>query len=89
MAMYVILVYDVGGERVAKACQFCRRFLTWVQNSVFEGELRESQLKRVESGLGEIIVEGDDSVLIYVLRDERWMDRRVMGVKKGEPTNIL
>ena len=60
-----------------------------VQNSVFEGELRESQLKRVETGLGEIIVEGDDSVLIYVLRDERWMDRRVMGVKKGEPTNIL
>jgi CRISPR-associated protein Cas2 len=87
--MYVILVYDVGEERVARACKFCRRFLTWVQNSVFEGELTVSQLKRVESGLKEIMELDKDSALIYVLREERWMDRRSIGVKKGEPTNLL
>ena len=33
--MYVILVYDVAQERVAKVCKALRRRLTWVQNSVF------------------------------------------------------
>jgi CRISPR-associated protein Cas2 len=87
--MYVILVYDVGVERVGRACKFCRRFLTWVQNSVFEGELTESQLLRVEEGLSKIMVETEDSALIYVLRDRKWIDRRSLGVKKGEPNNML
>jgi CRISPR-associated protein Cas2 len=87
--MYVVLVYDVGEERVGRACKFCRRFLTWVQNSVFEGELTGSQLKRVESGLKKIMELDRDSALIYVLREERWMDRRSIGVKKGEPNNLL
>jgi CRISPR-associated protein Cas2 len=87
--VYVILVYDVGGDRVGRTCKFCRRFLTWVQNSVFEGELTESQLRRVEDGLGKIIVEAEDTVLLYVLRDNKWLDRRSMGIKKGEPTNLL
>ncbi len=87
--MYVILVYDVGEKRVGRACKFCRRFLTWVQNSVFEGELKESQLRRVEDGMRKLMVEEEDTVLIYVLRDNKWLDRRTLGIKKGEPTNII
>ncbi|MGB9825625.1 MAG: CRISPR-associated endonuclease Cas2 [Desulfofundulus sp.] len=37
--MYVIIVYDVGQSRVAKVCQYFKRFLHWVQNSAFEGEI--------------------------------------------------
>jgi len=83
--MYVILVYDFGEKRVAKACKFCRRYLNWVQNSVFEGELTEGQLNSVEKGLRGIMRASEDSVLIYTLRDERWMDRRSIGVRKAEP----
>ena len=34
--MFVILVYDVGEKRVAKVLKICRKYLTWVQNSVLE-----------------------------------------------------
>lgn len=42
--MYVILVYDIkldtGGARVLRNIfKICKKYLTHVQNSVFEGEL--------------------------------------------------
>ena len=83
--MYAILVYDFGEKRVAKACKFCKRYLNWVQNSVFEGELTEGQLRSVEMGLRGIMHPSEDSVLIYLMREERWMDRRSLGVRKAEP----
>ncbi|MEM0492603.1 MAG: CRISPR-associated endonuclease Cas2, partial [Candidatus Thermoplasmatota archaeon] len=59
--MYVIIVYDIGEERVSKICSFLRCFLSWVQNSVFEGELTESQFMRVEEGVKGIIDKDKDS----------------------------
>lgn len=41
--MYVVMVYDVAVERVAKALKIGRKYLTWVQNSVLEGELSPAQ----------------------------------------------
>ncbi|MCS7256766.1 MAG: CRISPR-associated endonuclease Cas2, partial [Thermomicrobium sp.] len=35
--MYVIVAYDVGVERVARVLKICRKYLTWVQNSLLEG----------------------------------------------------
>ena len=40
--MHVVIVYDVSTERVARVCKSLRRHLTWVQNSVFEGEVTKS-----------------------------------------------
>ena len=48
--MYLIVVYDVGEERVGKVCKFMRRYLPRVQNSVFEGELPESKLEAMKAG---------------------------------------
>lgn len=45
--MYVILVYDFGERRVSKMLRLCRRYLNWIQNSVFEGELSEVRLKEL------------------------------------------
>ena len=47
--MYVILVYDVDQKRTAKKLKLCRRYLSWIQNSVFEGEISEVQLKQLTS----------------------------------------
>ncbi|MGC9058775.1 MAG: CRISPR-associated endonuclease Cas2, partial [Candidatus Nanoarchaeia archaeon] len=60
--MYVIVVYDVNVSRVTKVCQFLRQYLNWVQNSVFEGELSESQLEEVKVGLKEILDLEQDSI---------------------------
>ena len=87
--MYVIIVYDIDVKRVAKVCKYLRQHLNWVQNSVFEGELTKAQFARVESGLLRIIDENQDSVLVYQMRDEKWMDKQVIGVEKNPVTNLL
>lgn len=45
--MYVILVYDIGEKRVGKMLRLCRKYLNWIQNSVFEGEISEVRLKEL------------------------------------------
>ncbi len=87
--MYVILVYDIEQDRVAKVCQFLRRYLNWVQNSAFEGELSEAQLERVRLGLRDLLDEGKDSVYIYILRDAKWVRKEILGQEKGRTENIL
>lgn len=81
--MYVIIVYDVEQERVAKVCQFLRRFLHWVQNSAFEGELSESQLEAIRFKLREILDPEKDSVYIYRLPDKKFLQKEVIGQEKA------
>ncbi len=87
--MYVIVVYDVGEERVGKVCKFMRRFLPRVQNSVFEGDLPESKLESMKVGLKKLLTGERDSVLLWVLRDAKWVDRQVFGCEKLPVSNFL
>ena len=47
--MYVIAMYDVGQIRVGKMLKLCRRYLNWIQNSVFEGEITEVKTFGIET----------------------------------------
>lgn len=87
--MYVILVYDVAQERVAKVCQFLRRYLHWVQNSAFEGELTEAQIQRVKLGIADLICQDQDSVYLYILPDARWLKKEVIGQVKGDTGSVI
>ena len=87
--MYIILVYDIEVPRVVKVCKYLRQHLNWIQNSVFEGELTKAQLARVKSGLSAIIDTEKDSVIIFQLRDARWLNKEVMGIDKNPATNLL
>jgi len=53
--VYYIIVYDVEEKRVNKVCKLLRRYLHWVQNSVFEGELSEGKLAELKFKLSQII----------------------------------
>lgn len=87
--MYVILVYDVNVERVAKVLKVGRKYLTWIQNSVLEGELTFSQFEKLKGEIRKVIDEDEDSVLFYVLRTAKWMEREQLGASKGEPEWIV
>lgn len=87
--MYVIIVYDVDQKRVSKVCQFLRRFLHWVQNSAFEGELTEAQLEEVRLGLKEIIEQDYDSVYIYTFQSKKQLKKEILGQEKSITDNIL
>jgi CRISPR-associated protein Cas2 len=87
--MYVILVYDVNVDRVDKVRKFLRQQLTWVQNSVFEGELTEAQFERVRLGLKEIIDDSEDAIVIYRLSSQKWVNRVTLGIEKNPTDNLL
>jgi CRISPR-associated protein Cas2 len=87
--MYVLVVYDVEVKRVGRVHKFLKRHLNWVQNSVFEGELTESQIEGVRAGLRRIMNDDVDSVLIYSAREERWLSKEVLGCERGETGNLL
>ena len=63
--MYIIAVYDVGEKRVVKMLKLCRQYLNWIQNSVFEGELTEVQLKELKYKAKEIKKDDEDSFIIF------------------------
>ena len=87
--MYVIAVYDVGEKRVGKMLKLCRRYLNWIQNSVFEGEISEVKLKELLSKAKEFLKEDEDSIIIFKSRNEKWLDKEVVGLEKNEIDNFL
>lgn len=87
--MFVIIVYDVSVERVTKVCHFLRRYLNWMQNSLFEGELTETELREVMHSLKKIIEPSKDSVRIYTVRTEEIVNIENLGVLKTDTSPII
>lgn len=87
--MYALVVYDVGVERVEKVRRWLIRYLCWVQNSVFEGELSEGRLAELKDGVKGIIDIEGDSVYIYVMSDRKWLNKDVIGIEKEMTGNII
>lgn len=87
--MYVILVYDMGEKRVGKMLKLCRRYLNWIQNSVFEGEITAVKLKELQVEAKKIMQMKDDSIIIFKSREERWLEKEVMGREKNELDTFL
>lgn len=92
--MYVILVYDISGDEkgqkvLSKTYKICKKYLTHIQNSVFEGELSEAQIMKLHNELNHIIRKDLDSVILFKSRNNRWLDKE-MWAKKDDPlSNFL
>ena len=87
--MYVILVYDVGEKRVGKMLKLCRRYLSWVQNSVLEGNLSKGQLRALRIQIDDIIDKDEDSVILFSSRMEYSMDKEILGKEWMSVDNFL
>ena len=93
--MYAILVYDINledkeGQRVLrKVFKTCKKYLVHIQNSVFEGELLESQLLKLQSELKLYIRDDVDSVIVFKSRNQRWLDKEFIGKIEDDKTSNL
>lgn len=92
--MYVILVYDISGNEngqrvLTKTFKTCKKYLSHVQKSVFEGELSEVQILKLHNELKYIIREDLDSVLLFKSRNERWLEREIWGDDNSITSNFL
>lgn len=89
VVMFVILVYDVNEKRVAKALKTCRKYLTWIQNSVFEGDIGEANLKKLKLELNKMLHNDEDSVILYRFESLNYSRREVIGQEKNAQEFII
>ncbi|WP_263008864.1 CRISPR-associated endonuclease Cas2 [Chryseobacterium suipulveris] len=87
--MYVILVYDINVKRVGKMLKLCRQYLNWIQNSVFEGEITEVKLKELVEKAKHIMDDETDSIIIFKSRQEKWLEKQVVGLEKNDLDTFL
>lgn len=87
--MYIILVYDIGEKRVGKMLKLCRKYLNWIQNSVFEGEITELKYKELIIYAKKIMKIEEDSLIVFKSREEKWLDKEVIGQEKNELDTFL
>ena len=87
--MYAILFYDSAGaaqqekhnaNRIRKAVE---KFLPRVQFSVFEGEIRASDFKKLTNLLQKECVQELDSIVIYTFNSLKYSERIVIGQDKN------
>lgn len=87
--MYVIAMYDVGQKRVGKMLKLCRKYLNWIQNSVFEGEITEVKLLELKQRAMLIMDEETDSLIVFKTRQEKWLDKEIIGHERQKLDTFL
>jgi len=87
--MYVIAVYDVGEKRVGKMLKLFRKYLNWIQNSVFEGEISPAKLEELKMKARDMMDETTDSLIFFYSRQEKWLGKEIVGKERNPLDNIL
>ena len=92
--MYIILVYDIngqdnGGRVLRRMFKTCKKYLTHIQKSVFEGNLSEAQLLKLKMEVNKIIRKDIDSVIIFRTNNEKWLDKEMWGIVEDKLDNFL
>ena len=87
--MYCIIVYDVEQKRVNKVCKFLRKYLFWIQNSVFEGEVKESDFLKIKNGIEKLINKKKDSIIIFSFGRPKWIKREIIGIERGDISQFI
>ncbi|MSN95804.1 CRISPR-associated endonuclease Cas2 [Campylobacter sp. FMV-PI01] len=89
--MYIILFYDISNSEekeknnANKVRKLVEKYISRVQFSVYEGEIRESDYKKLTSQLKKLIHIKFDSIVIYKFAKQSYTKREVIGIDKNEP----
>ncbi len=87
--MYVVLVYDVNQKRTGKLLKLCRKYLNWIQNSVFEGDITEVRLKELCHRALLIMDPETDSLIVFKSRETKWFEKEIYGKERSSTDTIL
>ena len=92
--MYIILVYDIKmdekGARIQRnVFKICKKYLSHIQNSVFEGAITEVKLKELQFKAREIMDIETDSLIVFKSRNEKWLEKEIIGDEKASVSNFL
>ena len=92
--MYIILMYDIladehGARVLRNVFKICKKYLTHIQKSVFEGNLSEINYMKLKNELNKFIRKDKDSVLVFKSRHERWLEKDYLGIVDGKTSNFF
>lgn len=92
--MYVILVYDIRtvehhARVTSRVFKTCKKFLTHVQNSVFEGDLNKLQYLDLKTQLKNYLRENTDSCIIFKSNNENWLTKEFLVEEEDKTTNLI
>lgn len=74
---------------MGKVCKKLRKYLTWSQNSVFEGEIGIGTLKKCLAQLEKVIDPNEDSVYLYKIENPRHLKKQIFGKDMVQDTMFL
>jgi CRISPR-associated protein Cas2 len=69
--------------------KLCRKYLKWIQNSVFEGDITEVKLEELKIKAKKIMKEEEDSLIVFMSRNERWLEKEIIGRERSSTDNFL
>ncbi|MDK2865567.1 MAG: CRISPR-associated protein Cas2 [Thermotogota bacterium] len=84
----MIVVYDVEQKRIPKVLKLLRRYLNWIQNSAFEGDITPSKLEELKTRLKKLIDKEKDSVIIFKMNGKPY-EKEIIGVSKSSEGKFL
>jgi CRISPR-associated protein Cas2 len=87
--MYLVLIYDIAlasegvdhkkdAKVLRNVFKTCKKYLTHIQNSVFEGELSEPQFMALKAELGKHLRKERDSCIVFRGRNNVWMTKEFL-----------
>ncbi|MEO0121941.1 MAG: CRISPR-associated endonuclease Cas2, partial [candidate division WOR-3 bacterium] len=76
-------------KRLASVMKICRKYLHHIQKSVFEGNLTEAKLKKMELEILRKIDKNRDSVIIYTFPETISFQRKILTNVKKITDNII
>ena len=92
--MYVILIYDIiadeEGPKVSRnVFKICKKYLTHIQKSVFEGNLTKLNLMKLKAELHNYIRKDKDSIIIFKSKSEKWLEKEFWGIKDDKTSKFF
>lgn len=91
--MYVVLVYHIaqdknGQKRWSHVYKICKKYLSHIQNSAFEGEISKVQITKLQQELKPYVDKELDSVILFKSHQARWLDKEFWG-KEDDATDFF
>jgi len=87
--MYVLVAYGVDAKRVAKVHKVLKKYLTWTQNSLFEGEITEGLLKQCMAEIATKANPAVDSIYVYRIANPKHIKKVIYGIEKDFESMFL
>lgn len=76
--MYIVISYDVDSKKCNKLMKILRKYLYHIHNSVFEGEITDSDLKKLKEEVNKVL-SIYDKLIIYKLSSSKVLKKDIFG----------